>query len=35
MEKLMSEYGDAFLAAIFGQAVVMIFIQAFNYVTSF
>ena len=35
MEKLVGEYGDSFIAAIFGQAVVMIFIQIFNYVTSF
>lgn len=35
VEKLVGEYGDSFIAAIFGQAVVMIFIQIFNYVTSF
>ncbi len=35
MEKMVGEYGDAFIAAIFGQAVVMVFIQVFNYVTSF
>ena len=35
MEKLVGEYGDAFIAAIFGQAVVLIFIQVFNFVTSF
>lgn len=35
MEKILGEYGDAFITGLFGGAIITIFVQVFNYVTSF